>query len=163
MINYFDVLNISENAEPEVIKASYRALSRKYHPDNYKGDKEEADRKMKLINEAFTTLSDDRLRALHLQALKSEKQSKKTSTDTNSSYSNSNDYNRTKSENASTPSTNSDSAEDDKVTKIVMSVINIIIIVSIICCIVHFGPNIWSNVWENISSKISEIRYGFSP
>ena len=64
MVNYFEVLNVSENAEPEVIKASYRALCKKYHPDNQSGHSAQDDEKMQLINEAYQVLSDPVKRAL---------------------------------------------------------------------------------------------------
>lgn len=36
MINYFEILNVSEHAETEVIHAAYRGLAKKYHPDTTK-------------------------------------------------------------------------------------------------------------------------------
>lgn len=73
MINYFEVLNVSENAELEVVQASYKALVKKYHPDTTKLDKEVASEKMKLINEAYDVLSDDIKRREHVQSLRNEK------------------------------------------------------------------------------------------
>jgi hypothetical protein len=31
--DYYAVLGVAENADPEVVKAAYRALAKKYHPD----------------------------------------------------------------------------------------------------------------------------------
>ena len=38
MKNYYQILEIQAGAPKEVIKAAYRALVKKYHPDNYSGD-----------------------------------------------------------------------------------------------------------------------------
>ena len=69
MINYFEVLNVSENADLEVIRASYKALAKKYHPDNSDLPREEAEEKMALINEAYDVLSDDEKRKKHIEEL----------------------------------------------------------------------------------------------
>jgi curved DNA-binding protein CbpA len=57
-INYYEILGISINAEESVIRAAYKALAQKYHPDKYQGDKDEAFQKMRLLNEAYDVLSD---------------------------------------------------------------------------------------------------------
>lgn len=57
MINYYEVLEISQNASEEVIKMAYKALAKKYHPDVFTGIPEFANEKMKEINEAFSVLS----------------------------------------------------------------------------------------------------------
>ena len=71
MINYFEVLNVAEDAEIEVIKAAYKALAKKYHPDNTDLPPDEAAKKMALINEAFEVLSDEVKRKRHIQELHS--------------------------------------------------------------------------------------------
>jgi curved DNA-binding protein CbpA len=55
--DYYQILEIDPTATPEDIKKSFRSLSKKYHPDKTKNDKE-AEEKFKLINEAYTVLSD---------------------------------------------------------------------------------------------------------
>ena len=52
----YSILGISKNASDEEVKAAYKALVRKYHPDNYPDDnplKELANEKMQEVNEAF--------------------------------------------------------------------------------------------------------------
>ena len=58
-MNYYEVLEITPNASEEVIKAAYKALVKKYHPDNGNVNGTE---KLQLINEAYKTLSDATLR-----------------------------------------------------------------------------------------------------
>src|SRR5262245_23443321 len=52
--DYYKTLGVSKTADEKAIKAAYRKLARKYHPDVNKGS---ADR-FKEINEAYTVLSD---------------------------------------------------------------------------------------------------------
>jgi TonB family protein len=54
MIDYYEILGISETSEPEVIAAAYKAMMRKYHPDNNKSPS--ADERARLINEAYDVL-----------------------------------------------------------------------------------------------------------
>lgn len=52
----FDVLGISSDADPETVEEAYRRLAQIYHPDRFgpsaKGVREEAERRMKAVNEA---------------------------------------------------------------------------------------------------------------
>jgi curved DNA-binding protein CbpA len=57
--NPYEVLGVSPTASDEEIKTAYRALARKYHPDNYPKDDplaHLAEEKMKDINEAYDTI-----------------------------------------------------------------------------------------------------------
>lgn len=56
--DYYAILGVLPTAEEVVIRAAYRALSQRYHPDRFEGDKQEANRKMAEINEAYSILSD---------------------------------------------------------------------------------------------------------
>lgn len=62
--NYYEILGVDKNATPEQIKAAYRKLAMKYHPDRNQGD-EAAAEKFKEINEAHETLSDQQKRAAY--------------------------------------------------------------------------------------------------
>lgn len=57
MVNYYDILGVKSDAPQNEIKAAYRKLALKYHPDKNK-DKE-ADEKFKNINNAFNILSNE--------------------------------------------------------------------------------------------------------
>lgn len=56
--DYYEVLSIERDATPEEIKRAYRKGALKYHPDQYKGDKAEAEKKFKELAEAYEVLSD---------------------------------------------------------------------------------------------------------
>ena len=59
MKNYYELLEVSEKASPEVIKKAYITLVKKYHPDLQPDDeKKSAEDKIKEINEAYEVLSD---------------------------------------------------------------------------------------------------------
>lgn len=53
-MDLYNVLQVAKNAEPEVIAAAFRALAKKYHPDVCVT--ENADERMKEINEAYSVL-----------------------------------------------------------------------------------------------------------
>ena len=54
---HYDNLKVSRSAPTEVIRAAYRVLAQKYHPDRNPGDSETA-RIMKTINASYEVLSD---------------------------------------------------------------------------------------------------------
>ena len=56
--DYYEVLGIGRGASAEDVKRAYRKLALKYHPDNYRGDKAEAEQKFKELAEAYEVLSD---------------------------------------------------------------------------------------------------------
>ena len=59
--NLYQVLQVHSDAEPEVIEAAYRALSKKYHPDRNATD--DAQTRMVTINSAYEILGNDTKRA----------------------------------------------------------------------------------------------------
>ncbi|XP_059644312.1 uncharacterized protein LOC132286076 [Cornus florida] len=61
--DYYSTLNLSRNATLQEIKASYRKLARKYHPDMNKVPG--AEEKFKEISAAYEVLSDDEKRSLY--------------------------------------------------------------------------------------------------
>ncbi len=54
----YDILGVSHDAEVIVIRAAYKALAQRYHPDKWMGDKEDATRIMAELNHAYSLLSD---------------------------------------------------------------------------------------------------------
>ena len=61
MKDYYRILGITPDADQKTIKAAYRQLARKYHPDTRNDDA--SDERMKEINEAYAVLSDAKQRA----------------------------------------------------------------------------------------------------
>lgn len=61
---HYDNLKVARGAPQEVVRAAYKALSQKYHPDKNPGD-EKAARIMAIINSAYNTLSDPVRRREH--------------------------------------------------------------------------------------------------
>jgi hypothetical protein len=69
MWTYYDNLKVARNAPPSVIKAAYRALSQQYHPD--RNPAPDAERIIRLINEAYDVLGDPTRRAEYDRELES--------------------------------------------------------------------------------------------
>lgn len=61
MQNYYEILGVSKDASQKEIKAAYRKLAKKYHPDSGHG-KTDAGKKFQEISQAYRTLSDEKLR-----------------------------------------------------------------------------------------------------
>jgi hypothetical protein len=68
---HYDNLKVSRHAPQEVIRAAYKALSQKYHPDKNQGD-ERAARIMAIVNSAYNILSDPVRRKEHDEWIASE-------------------------------------------------------------------------------------------
>lgn len=58
-MNPYEVLGVPENADADTIKAAYRELVKKYHPDNYKDNPlaDLANEKLQEINEAYDMIT----------------------------------------------------------------------------------------------------------
>ena len=61
---HYDNLKVARDAPPEVIRAAYKSLSQKYHPDRNSSDPN-ASRTMAIINAAYRVLSNPDLRKRH--------------------------------------------------------------------------------------------------
>lgn len=58
-MDYYEVLQVSRSATPEVIRSAYRALIKRFHPDAKSDvDPIDAEHKTRLLNAAYETLSD---------------------------------------------------------------------------------------------------------
>src|SRR5580692_9738961 len=64
--DYYDLLGVARKAPVKDIRAAYRKLARKYHPDLNPGDKS-AEEKFKQIQEAYEVLSDAKKRQMYDQ------------------------------------------------------------------------------------------------
>ncbi|MCX6854330.1 MAG: J domain-containing protein [Verrucomicrobia bacterium] len=64
MRTHYENLHVTEDAPDEVIRASYRALSLKHHPDTA-GDKPQSQWKMQRINDSYAVLSDTQKKAAY--------------------------------------------------------------------------------------------------
>lgn len=62
MKDYYEVLGIGENANADEIKAAFRKLAFKHHPDRNPGSQKQAEENFKEINEAYTVLCDENRR-----------------------------------------------------------------------------------------------------
>ena len=60
--DYYEVLGVERTADEATIKAAYRKLAKKLHPDVNPDDKD-AEEKFKEVNEAYQVLSDPKKRA----------------------------------------------------------------------------------------------------
>jgi len=63
-LSYYEILEVSKDADKTTIKKAYRKMAKTYHPDKNPGD-EEAEHKFKLCNEAYQCLSDDSQRGVY--------------------------------------------------------------------------------------------------
>jgi len=71
--SHYESLNVTRDAPPEVIRAAYRSLSQKHHPDKNSGNVEAA-RVMARLNAAYSVLSDADQRELYdLQMLSEQR------------------------------------------------------------------------------------------
>lgn len=73
MRNYYQILQVDPRAEPEVIEAAYRRLMRKYHPDVLSAEdreREETQRRVRELNEAYEVLRDPQKRSEYDAGLK---------------------------------------------------------------------------------------------
>lgn len=67
-MNYYETLEVSPSASPEVIRAAYKSLMQRYHPDRNPGDAMAATRATRVV-QAYEVLSDAAQRAAYDQQL----------------------------------------------------------------------------------------------
>lgn len=63
--DYYQILGVDHSAGEDELKKAYRKLAMKYHPDKNPTNKEEAEKKFKLVAEAFEVLSDPKKREIY--------------------------------------------------------------------------------------------------
>ena len=63
--NYYRVLGLADNAEDVVIRATFKLLAHRHHPDKCLEDPKIANQLMAQINESYNTLSDAALKAAY--------------------------------------------------------------------------------------------------
>ena len=68
-MNYYEILEVSQNASKEVIKAAYKSLIQRYHPDKNPDNVQIAER-ASLVVQAFEVLSNVDKRAVYDLQLK---------------------------------------------------------------------------------------------
>src|SRR5580700_8563678 len=64
--DYYELLGVPRKATVKEVRAAYRKLARKYHPDLNPGDKS-AEEKFKQIQEAYEVISDSKKRQMYDQ------------------------------------------------------------------------------------------------
>ncbi|MFC0679435.1 J domain-containing protein [Lysobacter korlensis] len=74
MPTHYETLKVASDAPAEVIRAAYRALSQRYHPDRNAGDAG-AVRTMQALNEAYALLSDPEQRRRYDEAIAAQRRS----------------------------------------------------------------------------------------
>ena len=76
-MNYYEILGVNRDASIQEIKKAYKKLAKKWHPDLNRDNQKVAEEKMKEINVAYSTLSDEVARIDYNKRLDAE--SKKSS------------------------------------------------------------------------------------
>lgn len=76
MKTHYEVLGLLPQAEDVVVKAAYKALAQKFHPDKHKTNKEQYTELMARINSAFEVLGNKALRQKYDQLLEQRAQRK---------------------------------------------------------------------------------------
>lgn len=72
-MSHYDTLEVSPQASPEVIRAAYKSLMQRFHPDKHPGNGAMAER-AGLITLAYDTVSDSARRSAYDQSLKAARQ-----------------------------------------------------------------------------------------
>jgi DnaJ-class molecular chaperone len=75
---FYEILGLRNDADDVVIKAAYRALAQKYHPDKHKTNKEMHTQMMANLNEAFAAIGTRSKRKAYDESLQNTYKSEKT-------------------------------------------------------------------------------------
>lgn len=87
----YEILQVSENASPEIIEKAYKILVKKYHPDLQPAEeKKNAEDKMKEINEAYEVLGDEQKRNAYDIELEEERREEELERQRSSTFSQNN-------------------------------------------------------------------------
>lgn len=90
----YEILEVSENASPEIIEKAYKTLAKKYHPDlQEEANKSKAEAMMKKINEAYDVLGNEEKRKTYnaeLEAKREQEEIERQSTQGFQGYNNGN-------------------------------------------------------------------------
>ena len=70
--SYFELLDISTNASDDDVKAAYRKLAIKFHPDHNPGNKQISSDRFHLITEAYKALKTKEKRTYYKRWLQSQ-------------------------------------------------------------------------------------------
>ena len=84
-MNYYEILGVNRDATIQEIKKAYKKLAKKWHPDLNRDNIKVAEEKMKEINVAYTTLSDEVARIDYNKKLDAEFKKSSSRTGTTSS------------------------------------------------------------------------------
>ena len=78
-MNYYEILGVDRNVSPKDLKKAYKKLAKKWHPDLNRDNLKVAEEKMRAINIAYDTLSDEVARIDYNKKLDSESSTQKKS------------------------------------------------------------------------------------
>lgn len=70
LISYYEVLNVSAKSSDDEIKAAYRRMAKRYHPDNNPQNRRVSELRFKLISDAYVQLQTREKRARYNRSLR---------------------------------------------------------------------------------------------